>query len=37
MNQKKSKLIAEVKNHTKKYGFPVNKKKDIQQEKKGGK
>jgi len=35
MEQKKNKLIAEVKNHTKKYGFPVKKKDDSQQGKKG--
>ncbi|GEM_PF-2224061 len=34
MEQKKNRLIAEVKNHTKKYGFPVKKKDEIQKGKK---
>jgi len=37
MELKKNRLIAEVKNHTKKYGFPVKKKDESQQEKKGKK
>lgn len=34
MDQKKKRLLEEVKNHTKKYGFPVKKKDVPQQEKK---
>lgn len=37
MSEKKNKLIAEMKNHSKKYGFPVKKKAGIQHEKKGKK